>query len=176
MRRLLTGLVVLLAILAVAVYAFSEPDIPRNVLEVKYHAGPNEFVEPVYGPFALDNNTGPRNRRIHFRERGPKNAPVLLLLHGSNASFLTWEPWSKILSDHYHVVAVDLPGHGLTGDYMGADYSQQAMVEFVRNFAQAMHLHSFALAGIRWAAGSRRAMRRNIPPMSASSSSSMPAA
>jgi pimeloyl-ACP methyl ester carboxylesterase len=149
MRRLLTGLAIVVAILVVAFYAFSEPDIPRSVLEVKYGATAAEFVSVPYQIYILD-GPYPEHKgaaRAHFRERGAKDAPVLLLLHGSNASFLTWEPWSKALSSDYRVIAVDLPGHGLTGAVPSGDYSQEGMVQFVHAFARAMHLHTFALAG-----------------------------
>jgi pimeloyl-ACP methyl ester carboxylesterase len=137
MRKILIGLLVIAGLVGAALYVFSEPDIPRSVLEVKYGAGPAEFASLPTTPAM----------RAHFRERGPKDAPVLLLLHGSNASFLTWEPWSKLLSDKYRVIALDLPGHGLTGAVAGGDYSQEGMVRFVDDFAHEEHLGSFALAG-----------------------------
>lgn len=64
------------------------PDIPRAVLEAKYAVAPSQFV-------AL-----PDGARVHYRDRGPRDAPVLLLLHGSNSSLFDWEPWSKILSNY----------------------------------------------------------------------------
>jgi pimeloyl-ACP methyl ester carboxylesterase len=149
MRKVLIGFLAIVALAAGALYVFSEPDIPRSMLEVKYGAGPSEFVKFDYLPAIPTPVTVSfvAPSRAHFRERGPKDAPVLLLLHGSNASFLTWEPWSKILSDKYHVVALDLPGHGLTGAVSTGDYSQEGMVEFVHAFAKAEHLEHFALAG-----------------------------
>ncbi len=45
------------------------------------------------------------------------------------------------------MIAVDLPGHGLTGAVPDADYSQEGMVQFVHAFAKAKHLSTFALAG-----------------------------
>jgi pimeloyl-ACP methyl ester carboxylesterase len=152
MRKLLIALAVIVALGAAALYVFSEPDIPRSVLEVKYGAGPSEFATIPYISTLPDSGPVSATRaaltaRAHFRERGPKDAPVLLLLHGSNASFLTWEPWSKILSDKYRVIALDLPGHGLTGAVPAGDYSQEGMVQFVHAFAQTKHLGTFALAG-----------------------------
>ena len=76
------------------------------------------------------------------------SAPTLLLLHGSNASLLTWEPWSKKrFPDLFHVVSVDLPGHGLTGAVPNGDYSQEGMAKFVGEFADKLGLKTFALAG-----------------------------
>jgi len=135
MGRFLGILIVLAALVSGAVWYFSSPDIPRATLEAKYNALAAEFV------------TLPDGARAHYRARGASNAPVLLLLHGSNASYLTWEPWSKALSDTYHVIAVDLPGHGLTGAVPGGDYSQEGMAKFVGAFADKLNLKSFALAG-----------------------------
>jgi pimeloyl-ACP methyl ester carboxylesterase len=134
--RVFLGIVVAIAVILVGGFFYlNQPDIPRSVLEAKYNAGPAEFV------------TLPDGARAHFRERGPADGPVLLLLHGSNSSFLTWEPWSKALSDHFHVIALDLPGHGLTGAVPNHDYSQAGMSNFVEEFAKARHLQTFALAG-----------------------------
>ncbi len=135
MGRFFGILVVLAALVAGAIWYFSSPDIPRATLEAKYNAPAAEFV------------TLPDGARAHYRARGASNAPALLLLHGSNASYLTWEPWSKSLSDTFHVIAVDLPGHGLTGAVPGGDYSQEGMAKFVGAFADKMGLKQFALAG-----------------------------
>ena len=135
MGRFLTVLVVLAALIAGGLWVASTPDIPRATLEAKYATTPSAFV------------TLPDGARAHYRERGDKSAPTLLLLHGSNASLLTWEPWSKSLSDKFHVVSVDLQGHGLTGAVPNGDYSQEGMVKFVAEFADKLDLKTFALAG-----------------------------
>jgi len=135
MRALLIGLLVIVVLIAGGLWYASTPDIPRAMLEAKYDAPPAEFVTLADGT------------RAHYRGRGATNAPVLLLLHGSNSSFLTWEPWSKKLSDSFHVIAVDLPGHGLTGAVPGGDYSAAGMAKFVGEFADALGLQTFALAG-----------------------------
>jgi pimeloyl-ACP methyl ester carboxylesterase len=135
MRTFLIGLLVVILLIAGGLWFASTPDIPRATLEAKYDAPASEFV------------TLPDGARAHYRGRGATNAPALLLLHGSNSSFLTWEPWSKKLSDSFHVIAVDLPGHGLSGAVPNGDYSQEGMAKFVGEFADRMHLKTFALAG-----------------------------
>jgi pimeloyl-ACP methyl ester carboxylesterase len=85
--------------------------------------------------------------RLHYRDRGPRDAPVLVLLHGSNSSLFDWEPWSESLSDKFRVVTVDLPGHGLTGAVPNGDYSEQGMTVFVKGFADKLGLGRFALGG-----------------------------
>jgi pimeloyl-ACP methyl ester carboxylesterase len=135
MRTFFAILLAIVAVLAGAFWYFSTPDIPRATLEAKYATPPSAFLK-------LSDGT-----RVHYRDRGPKEAPTLVLLHGSNASFLTWEPWAKSLSDTYRVVSVDLPGHGLTGAVPNKDYSQEGMVAFTLAFADALRLQRFALAG-----------------------------
>jgi len=134
-KILLTIVVVAVAALGGAYVLLNQPDIPRAVLEAKYAAAPSQFV------------VLPDGARAHYRDRGPRDAPVLLLLHGSNSSVFTWEPWSKTLSDKFRVVAVDLPGHGLTGAVPNGDYSQLGMADFVKAFADKLGLKQFALAG-----------------------------
>ena len=134
-KWLVGGLVVVAALLAAAFYVCSEPDIPRAVLEAKYATPPSAFVVL---------NDGARS---HYRDRGPRGAPVILLLHGSNSSLFDWEPWSDLLSDRFRVVSVDLPGHGLTGAVPGGDYSEAGMAAFVLAFADRLGLGRFAVAG-----------------------------
>jgi pimeloyl-ACP methyl ester carboxylesterase len=43
---------------------------------------------------------------------GPSTGPALVLIHGAVVSKESWLPQLEALSDHYRVIAVDLPGHG----------------------------------------------------------------
>ncbi len=86
------------------------PDRDRAALEQRYLRSAQDMVE-VDG------------LRLHVRDDGPREAPVLLLLHGFGASLHTWEPWAHALRGGYRVIRIDLPGHGLTGPDPGGDYS-----------------------------------------------------
>jgi len=48
----------------------------------------------------------------HVQEMG--TGPVLLLLHGTGASTHSWRAIAPRLAARFHVIAVDLPGHGFT--------------------------------------------------------------
>jgi magnesium chelatase accessory protein len=48
----------------------------------------------------------------HVQEMGA--GPVLLLLHGTGASTHSWRELAPLLAERFHVVALDLPGHGFT--------------------------------------------------------------
>jgi pimeloyl-ACP methyl ester carboxylesterase len=52
--------------------------------------------------------------RIFYREAGPADAPVLLLLHGFPTSSHMFRNLIPLLADRYHVVAPDLPGFGFS--------------------------------------------------------------
>lgn len=135
MRWFIGILVVIGVVLVGGFVLLNQPDIPRSTLEAKYATPPSKFVML------------PDGARAHYRDRGPRDAQVLVLLHGSNASLFTWEPWAKALSDRFRVVTVDLPGHGLTGAVPNHDYSQKGMSDFVNEFVDKLGLGKFALGG-----------------------------
>jgi pimeloyl-ACP methyl ester carboxylesterase len=60
--------------------------------------------------------------RVAYREAGDPALPVLLLIHGITSSSSTWDPVIPALSQHAHVIAPDLLGHG-DSDKPRADYS-----------------------------------------------------
>jgi len=136
MRRFLIGLLIVIAALAGALWFVSTPSIPRSVLEKKYaNTTDDRFV------------VLPDGARAHFRDQGPRDAAVLLLIHGSNAALLTWVPWVERLDNNFRVVSVDMPGHGLTGAVPDGDYSEEGMVGFTKEFADKIGLKKFAIAG-----------------------------
>ncbi|HEX5595308.1 MAG TPA: alpha/beta hydrolase [Micromonosporaceae bacterium] len=49
---------------------------------------------------------------MHVVHDGPRQAPPLLLIHGSGASGASWSPMVPALAGHHHVIRVDLPGCG----------------------------------------------------------------
>ncbi|OXM45231.1 alpha/beta fold hydrolase [Amycolatopsis alba] len=53
-----------------------------------------------------------RSQGIHVVRDGPRQAPPLLLIHGSGASGASWSPVVPALAAHHHVIRVDLPGCG----------------------------------------------------------------
>jgi pimeloyl-ACP methyl ester carboxylesterase len=114
---------------------FREPDIPRATLEKKYADSASRFLKL------------PGGARAHVRDEGLRDGPPLVLIHGSNASFVTWKPWVKRLGDTFRIISVDLPGHGLTGSVPNGDYSHDGMVKFLAEVADNLQLTKFALGG-----------------------------
>ena len=52
---------------------------------------------------------------VFFREAGPVDAPVVLLLHGFPTSSHMFRNLIPLLADRYHVIAPDYPGFGASG-------------------------------------------------------------
>jgi len=50
--------------------------------------------------------------KIFYREAGPKDAPVILLLHGFPTSSRMYQGLMPLLADRYHLIAPDYPGFG----------------------------------------------------------------
>lgn len=51
---------------------------------------------------------------IHYKDEGPRDAPVLLMVHGSESSLRTWDRITQVLKSRYRVIRLDLPSYGLS--------------------------------------------------------------
>jgi pimeloyl-ACP methyl ester carboxylesterase/alkylhydroperoxidase family enzyme len=84
---------------------------------------------------------------IFYREAGPKDAPVILLLHGFPSSSHQYRGLIDRLSDKYHVIAPDYPGFGFS-DAPDADsfgYTFDHLAEVIGSFVNALNLPHYAL-------------------------------
>ncbi|MBT0671644.1 alpha/beta hydrolase [Novosphingobium profundi] len=52
--------------------------------------------------------------KIHYKDEGPRNAPVLLMVHGSESSLRTFDRETQLLKGRYRIVRIDLPSYGLS--------------------------------------------------------------
>ena len=135
MRRAVKWLAALVAILVVAFLLLRTPDTDPAAMRAKYGGPPSQFV-------ALGNGL-----TVHVRDEGPRDAPAIVLLHGSNADLHTWDAWAKDLSRDYRVVRFDQIGHGLTGPEPNGDYSPEAFDATINGVAAKLGLTNFALGG-----------------------------
>jgi pimeloyl-ACP methyl ester carboxylesterase len=77
---------------------------------------------------------------LHYLDWGNERAPLLILIHGSNDHARSWDWTARVLKNHYHVVAVDLRGHGDSqwspdGAYLAAYYVLD-LVELIDSLKQ----------------------------------------
>jgi pimeloyl-ACP methyl ester carboxylesterase len=84
---------------------------------------------------------------IFYREAGPKDAPVLLLLHGLPSSSRMFEPLFARLSDRYHLVAPDYPGFGHSDwpDPKTFAYSFDQFADIMNRFTEKLGLAHYTL-------------------------------
>ncbi|OZM76470.1 alpha/beta fold hydrolase [Pseudonocardia sp. MH-G8] len=60
---------------------------------------------------------------IHVLQDGPRDAPALLLIHGTAVSARSWEPMVPLLTGSHRVIRIDLPGCGRSARPDGASYA-----------------------------------------------------
>ncbi len=135
MKRLFKVLAVLIALLMLAFVVFRTPDTEPDEMRAKYAGEPSQFVEIGDGV------------TVHLRDEGPRDAPAIILLHGSTADLHTWGPWADGLKETYRVIRFDQIGHGLTGPDSNEDYSRESFVADIGEVADALGLDRFVIAG-----------------------------
>jgi pimeloyl-ACP methyl ester carboxylesterase len=101
----------MLIVVALVAFLLWTPDRDRASLEAVYLRSPADMIEVA-------------GTRLDVRDSGPKDAPVVLLLHGFGSSLHTWENWSGPLSADHRVIRLDLPGCGLSPPDPSGDYTE----------------------------------------------------
>ncbi|HOY31746.1 MAG TPA: alpha/beta hydrolase [Bacteroidales bacterium] len=71
-----------------------------------------------------------KNFKIHYKQHGAGDAVVLL--HGFTESLNIWNDFSERLSVSYHVISIDLPGHGLS-ECVSQVHTMEMMAGCVKN-------------------------------------------
>src|SRR5450755_1017018 len=85
--------------------------------------------------------------KMFYREAGPKDAPVVLLLHGFPTSSFQFRELIPRLADRYRVLAPDLPGFGFTEvpNERHYQYTFDALARTILAFTEALQLQQYAL-------------------------------
>ncbi|HZH07990.1 MAG TPA: alpha/beta hydrolase [Lautropia sp.] len=124
-----------LLVLAIAAFlALGVPDTDAAAMRAKYGRPPSIFID-------LD------GQAVHVRDTGPRDAPTLILVHGSNAFLQTWDGWADRLDGRWRVVRLDLPGHGLTGASPTRAYRVQDFAALVERLRARLGVDHIAIGG-----------------------------
>ncbi|GFM82387.1 alpha/beta hydrolase [Pseudomonas cichorii] len=107
-----------------------------------------ESALPVDDAFRITFNTQKVGEvEVFYREAGPKDAPVLLLLHGFPTSSHMFRDLMPLLANEYRLIAPDLPGFGNTkapprGQF---DYTFENLYKVIEGFTEALELKKYSL-------------------------------
>jgi len=85
--------------------------------------------------------------KVFYREAGPKDAPVVLLLHGFPTSSRMYQGLMPLLADRYRLIAPDYPGFGLS-DAPPPDkfsYTFDHITTVIDDFTQVLGLKHYSL-------------------------------
>jgi pimeloyl-ACP methyl ester carboxylesterase len=84
---------------------------------------------------------------VFYREAGPGEAPVLLLLHGFPTSTQMFRDLMPRLADRYRVIAPDYPGfgHSAMPDRARFAYTFEDLARIIERFTEAIGIQRYAL-------------------------------
>lgn len=85
-----------------------------------------------------------QNQPIRYKMEGQGN--TLVLLHGFLESMDIWDSFSELLSRHFKVITIDLPGHGESG-YLGDVQSMNLMADCVHAVLNHLKIEQFVVVG-----------------------------
>jgi len=108
---------------------------------------PYEQLETIYANIDSRYLTFGEEMRVHFRDVGPRDGKVIILVHGFSASLHTWEAWVDNLKRDYRVISIDLPGHGLSRCIDNAEIGPTQFIETINRVANTLEINRFTLAG-----------------------------
>ncbi|MGO7180694.1 alpha/beta fold hydrolase [Rhizobium brockwellii] len=85
--------------------------------------------------------------KIFYREAGPADAPVVLLLHGFPTSSHMFRNLIPLLADRYHVIAPDYPGFGQSDapDHKDFKYGFGAYADIVDKLLSGKGVNKYAM-------------------------------
>ncbi len=84
---------------------------------------------------------------VFYRQSGPAEAPVVLLLHGFPTSSFQYRELIPRLADRYRVIAPDLPGFGFTvvPEERRYSYTFDSLAKTMLAFTDALNLAKYSL-------------------------------
>ncbi len=84
---------------------------------------------------------------LRYREYGDPDNPALVLLHGFANSLQTWRELAPLAATAFHVIAVDMPGYGLSDKPVDYDYHNDAQGRLIGAFIAKLGLKRAVVGG-----------------------------
>jgi pimeloyl-ACP methyl ester carboxylesterase len=87
------------------------------------------------------------NQDIFYREAGPQDAPVVLLLHGFPTSSNMFRNLIPRLSGSFHLIAPDYPGYGQSSmpDHKSFEYTFENLANIIDGFVDSLGLSKYSM-------------------------------
>jgi pimeloyl-ACP methyl ester carboxylesterase len=133
MKKVIYALLIIIAAIVLSYYAF-----PGQVADILINAERSKA-----GLAKKEVKVGDYN--IVYLEGG--KGPAILLLHGYAANKDNWPRFAAYLTKDYHVIAPDIPGHGESTQLMSSKYDVSSQIDRLHNFARAINIKEFHIAG-----------------------------
>lgn len=130
--------VVLAGVLAIGIGALvletGMMDIPLSRLEATYKTPASKFMD-------ID------GIRVHYTDEGPREAPVMVMLHASYMHLRTFDEVVKPIIAKYRVVRFDFPAAGITGLDPKKRYSVELNTMLLEELTKRLGIEKFHLFG-----------------------------
>lgn len=84
--------------------------------------------------------------KIHFEDYGNKDSEAIVFIHGFGGSTKNWKKTIPSLSER-RVVAIDLPGFGLSEKKLDFNYSHSNQVKIINLILEELGIHKVILVG-----------------------------
>lgn len=86
--------------------------------------------------------------KIAYVDEGKKDKPVLVFVHGYFVDHSCWNFTLKALENHFRLIALDLPGSGLSDKPLDAPYTPGYYAKILVSFLHKLKLQKVTLLGI----------------------------
>lgn len=85
--------------------------------------------------------------QLRYQTWGTRGQPAIVLIHGFANSLQTFQRIAPFLANDYFVVALDMPGFGLSGKPIDHDYGNESQAKVVSDFIDALNLKRVIIGG-----------------------------
>ncbi|NNC37847.1 MAG: alpha/beta hydrolase [Acidimicrobiales bacterium] len=136
MKKMLKwAMISLLALIVLGLALSYAPDTDKDAMLAKYGGDQARFATMANG------------LEVHYRDQGPADAPVVVMIHGMSSHLQTWEPLITEIGDDFRILSLDLPGFGLTGPNPDGEYGPEVYIEAVMAVMDAANEETAVIMG-----------------------------